>query len=169
MPFWSARSRNWSSCPLNLAKQTQHCTRCIFVVGPFKIILLTHWSQPYETLSDSLVQVYLLIFLPQALPPLVMLNQFSPSLMHLLIRGFYIFNFFLAIVLARNNSWSVVYMYLHMIVVLEIIAPSMLTPFQVRLHNAQNESRLLLLQKQANLLLAYLQLSIALSQLLKLS
>lgn len=60
-------------------------------------------------------------------------------------------------------------MYLHMIVVLEIIAPSMLTPFQVRLHNAQNESRLLLLQKQANLLLAYLQLSIALSQLLKLS
>lgn len=57
---------------------------------------------------------------------------------------------FLVIVLARNNSQGAAG-HLHATAVLEIIAPSMLTHFQVRLGNAQSKSRLRSLQKQADL------------------
>lgn len=103
-------------------------------------------------LPNSLALVYLLFFLPQVLPksPFATLNKFSSSLMHLLFRDFYVVVLFLAIVLARNNSQGADG-HLHATAVLEIIAPSMLTPFQVRLGNAQSEPRLLLVQKWAGL------------------
>lgn len=108
--------------------------------------------QPWETLPNGLAQVYLLIFLPQVLlkSPFAVLNKFSSSLMHLLFRDFHVVVLFLAIVLARNNSQGAAG-HLHATAVLEIIAPSMLTPFQIRLGNSQSKSWLLLVQKWAGL------------------
>lgn len=134
-------------CPLmQLQVFKPHCVRLHF--GRKAI----QGHQPWEMLPNSLAQVYLLIFLPQVLlkSPFAMLNKFSSSLMHLLFRDFHVVVLFLAIVLARNNSQGAAG-HLHATAVLEIIAPSMLTPFQIRLGNSQSKSWLLSVQKRAGL------------------
>lgn len=103
-----------------------------------------------RNIAQGLAQAYSLIFLPQVLLISLLQCWVLHPLWCIFFPVFHIVVLFLAIVWTRNNSQGAAG-HLHRTAVLEIIAPSVLAPFQVRLGSSQSKSWLLLVQKWAGL------------------